>query len=211
MTLVQKVAFRGLTASNEWLFEVRFDSFSGQSFGGASRGLHLRYRALRSRASWRDLSSAASERLYTHWVALPPSEIGRTYGDLGAFDTFASIFSRIRTMGPDGGYPREVGGHRVASVRDVPLGLDTREADGRSRLPRVTDSFMVTLRFESGSTLTLRNSGTEPKLKFYFDVVGGGPAASPDGGEKARAAREEMKRSCLEELLEPTKNGLAAR
>jgi phosphoglucomutase len=127
-------------------------------------------------------------------------------------DTFASIFSRIRTMGPDGGYPREVGGYRVASVRDVPLGLDTREADGKSRLPRVTDSFMVTLRYEDGATLTLRNSGTEPKLKFYIErVVGGGAAAAVDSGEKARVACEEMKRKCIEELLEPAKNGLTAR
>lgn len=78
---------------------------------------------------------------------------------------FDAIFGRMRTMGQGGGYPEEVGGYRVASVRDVPRGVDTAEKDGKSRLPLITDSYMITFRFESGATVTLRNSGTEPKLK----------------------------------------------
>jgi len=42
MALVQKVAFPGPDASDEWLFEARFKDFFGPSFAGASRGLASR-------------------------------------------------------------------------------------------------------------------------------------------------------------------------
>ena len=115
--------------------------------------------------------------------------------------TFEAIFSRIRTMGPQGGYPTSVGGYTVASVRDVPLGIDTQQADGQSRLPRITDSFMITLRLEGGANVTLRNSGTEPKLKFYVE-------AFDDTREKAKAMCQDIKARCVSELLQPEKNGL---
>ena len=115
--------------------------------------------------------------------------------------TFTAIFSRIRTMGPGGGYPVEVARHKVASVRDVPLGIDTREADGKSRLPVITDSFMITLRFDGGATLTLRNSGTEPKLKYYIEVFA-------DSKEQAKRKCEAM-RACLDELLQFEQNHLS--
>jgi len=31
---------------------------------------------------------------------------------------------------------------------------------------------MITFTLEDGSVLTLRASGTEPKIKFYIDIIG---------------------------------------
>ena len=114
--------------------------------------------------------------------------------------TFTAIFSRIRTMGPGGAYPTDVAGYKVASVRDVPAGVDTKEADGRSRLPVITDSYMITLRFEGGATMTLRNSGTEPKLKYYIEVFA-------ESKEEAKKECEAM-RACVDELLQYDQNEL---
>lgn len=57
--------------------------------------------------------------------------------------------------------------------RDLGVGLDTREADHQPRLPWRAGDMMVTLGLAqrgSTATLTLRASGTEPKLKYYLEV-----------------------------------------
>lgn len=42
----------------------------------------------------------------------------------------------------------------------------------RQDLPCSSSSYMVTLYFENGVTLTIRTSGTEPKIKYYSEVIG---------------------------------------
>ena len=115
-------------------------------------------------------------------------------------DTFAAIFNRIRTL-QNNAYPSAIGAYTVQSVRDIPLGIDTAQADGKSLLPMVTDSFMLTLRFDGGSSVTLRNSGTEPKLKYYVECVGASK-------EEARRKCDELAAAVLPELLQPELNGL---
>jgi len=114
--------------------------------------------------------------------------------------TFAAIFTRIRTLHHNS-YPATLGPHTVTSVRDIPLGIDTAQSDGKSLLPVVTDSYMLTLRFEGGSSVTLRNSGTEPKLKYYVECVG-------SSKEEAKRKCDELAGVVLPELLQPEVNGL---
>ena len=114
--------------------------------------------------------------------------------------TFSAIFQRIRTL-QNGGYPTSIGPYKVTSVRDIPLGIDTLQTDGASLLPVVTDSFMLTLRLEGGSTVTLRNSGTEPKLKYYVECVG-------SSEEEAKRKCEELASFVLPELMQPDVHGL---
>ena len=114
--------------------------------------------------------------------------------------TFTAIFSRLRTL-HHGSYPATVGPYTITSVRDIPLGIDTQQPDGKSLLPVVTDSFMLTLRLEGGSSITLRNSGTEPKLKYYVECVG-------SSKEEAKRKCDELASVALPELLQPELNGL---
>lgn len=69
-------------------------------------------------------------------------------------------------------YPDAVlnGKYPIASVRDLTTGIDTAQADNRSLLPASKSSQMITFTFENGVVITLRTSGTEPKIKYYAEM-----------------------------------------
>ena len=65
---------------------------------------------------------------------------------------------------------QEIAGEEVTAVRDLDSGLDTAQAEGRSRLPWQKGDLMITFTLDNVHTLTIRASGTEPKLKYYLEV-----------------------------------------
>ncbi|KAI9173101.1 hypothetical protein H9P43_007232 [Blastocladiella emersonii ATCC 22665] len=84
---------------------------------------------------------------------------------------------------PAPAYPTRIGDFAVAAVRDVTAGWDSTTADHRPLLPTSRGSHMITFTFTPPDhlkakaadanvklfdcTLTLRTSGTEPKVKWY--------------------------------------------
>uniref|UniRef100_A0A6U2BWI2 phosphoglucomutase (alpha-D-glucose-1,6-bisphosphate-dependent) n=1 Tax=Chlamydomonas euryale TaxID=1486919 RepID=A0A6U2BWI2_9CHLO len=86
-----------------------------------------------------------------------------------------AVFDRLTAGGQ---YPQSVGGIAVHSVRDIGAGRDTGALDGTVSLPWQKGDMMLTLRLDGAATLTLRASGTEPKLKYYLEVNGSDRAAS---------------------------------
>ena len=40
------------------------------------------------------------------------------------------------------------------------------------KLPSSASSQMITFYFENGAVLTMRTSGTEPKIKYYSEMIG---------------------------------------
>jgi len=67
--------------------------------------------------------------------------------------------------------------YRVVHVRDLAkgaAGVDTARSDMTPVLPRAAQ--MVTLVLDAGVVITLRASGTEPKLKYYVEAFGPDPA-----------------------------------
>ncbi|KAG1656330.1 hypothetical protein FOA52_006662 [Chlamydomonas sp. UWO 241] len=111
-----------------------------------------------------------------------------------------AVFDRL-TAG--GRYPESVGGVKVVSVRDLGAGYDSAEQPGFvPTLPWRAGDMMLTLRMDGGVTLTLRASGTEPKLKYYLEVAG------PDkAGSEALADRLEA--VVADELVQWKEAGLA--
>jgi phosphomannomutase len=87
-------------------------------------------------------------------------------------DKIVRIFERIRNWeGKSGKYPPFIldGKYKIANVRDLTTGIDTSCPDGLSTLPSSKSSQMITFTLDNDTVLTLRTSGTEPKIKYYAE------------------------------------------
>lgn len=74
-------------------------------------------------------------------------------------------------------YPEEVTTadgivYPIGSVRDLTTGYDSSQPDRKAKLPSSKSSEMITFTLENGTVLTLRTSGTEPKMKYYAEWCG---------------------------------------
>lgn len=87
--------------------------------------------------------------------------------------------------------PEEIGGHRVVSWVDYLTGERRGGGGGSTGLP---PSDVVRFDLDGGSRVMLRPSGTEPKIKFYFDLREAmGPDEPLDAAEaRARAALDAL-------------------
>lgn len=67
---------------------------------------------------------------------------------------------------------------------------------------------MITFTFKNGLVVTLRTSGTEPKMKYYAEMCG-----KPDEKNWAKLTNtmNTMVEAIVEEFYEPSKNGLQRR
>merc|ERR1711890_131874 len=75
------------------------------------------------------------------------------------------MFTAIQTN-----YPTTLGPYKISGIRDLNKGYDSRTTDKKATHP-IQSSHMITFYFENGATLTLRTSGTEPKIKYYLEMV----------------------------------------
>lgn len=94
-------------------------------------------------------------------------------------------------------------GLKVESVRDLGTGLDTSQPDGKATLPWTKGDKFISFALSGSSSLTLRASGTEPKLKYYLEV---------QGEDKRAAAKlaEQIEADVVATLLQPEKYGLTS-
>ena len=111
-----------------------------------------------------------------------------TYGEFVSYNSYvlshdkavtAKIFQQLRTTGPTGGYWTEAVGAKILAIKDITVGYDSTTADLKSLLPMTPDSEMIMFEFDNGVSVTLRTSGTEPKIKYYTEIAGqpGAPRA----------------------------------
>mmetsp|Transcript_13744 Transcript_13744/g.27334 ORF Transcript_13744/g.27334 Transcript_13744/m.27334 type:complete len:457 (+) Transcript_13744:114-1484(+) len=94
------------------------------------------------------------------------------------FDAFRSAGGAPQT------YLKTIGGFEVLSIRDVTTGFDCSKPDKKCTFPLTPTSQMVTISFSNGARITLRTSGTEPKIKWYSEF----------SGEDEGKAKEELDR-----------------
>ncbi|MHB8797709.1 MAG: phospho-sugar mutase [Thermoanaerobaculia bacterium] len=85
-------------------------------------------------------------------------------------DTIAAIMDGFRARPP-----AAIGGLAVAETRDY-----------RAGVPGLPKSNVLAYLLEGGSRVTLRPSGTEPKIKYYFELVETPRAAEPIPSAKVR-------------------------
>ncbi|MGQ0504449.1 MAG: phospho-sugar mutase [Myxococcaceae bacterium] len=79
-------------------------------------------------------------------------------------------------------HPAKVGAHSVTAVKDYKK--RERRAAGKVEPLTLPASNVIAYDLEGGSRITLRPSGTEPKIKYYFEL-----RESPKPGEDLGAAR----------------------
>jgi len=108
------------------------------------------------------------------------------------------IFTRIRNNGQ---YCTHVGPFKVKNIRDLTTGYDNTQPNNKAILPTSSSTHMITFFFENGAVGTLRGSGTEPKLKYYFELSGEDPVHT-------RKTLDELVAAMIAQLLEPERNGL---
>ncbi|KAF8626172.1 hypothetical protein AX15_005059 [Amanita polypyramis BW_CC] len=92
-------------------------------------------------------------------------------------DTINVIFNRLRNCkGSFSSYPEEIAGLRITRVVDLTIGYDS--GNPPSYKPRLPLSSGHTIQFRAESedklqiVLTIRTSGTEPKIKYYLEGNG---------------------------------------
>eukprot|EP01012_Entosiphon_sulcatum_P050121 TRINITY_DN6888_c0_g1_i1.p1 TRINITY_DN6888_c0_g1~~TRINITY_DN6888_c0_g1_i1.p1 ORF type:complete len:608 (-),score=69.32 TRINITY_DN6888_c0_g1_i1:56-1825(-) len=85
---------------------------------------------------------------------------------------------------------------QIVGVRDLERGFDSTTQDHVPVLPVDPSSHMITFYLSDGSVCTLRGSGTEPKLKYYVEVVA--PVKSD-----ATAKLAALEAHVVQQLLQP--------
>lgn len=66
--------------------------------------------------------------------------------------------------------PAALAGVEVLEIRDFKTGVITETATGVTRETGLVSSNVLQMYLKNGSLITMRPSGTEPKIKFYFSV-----------------------------------------
>lgn len=122
------------------------------------------------------------------------------------------IFDNARSDG----FPDRVGQCDVVSVRDLTLGTDTSQPDGRSVLSADPKTQFVTLTCQSplasessaahaDTVISLRGSGTEPKVKYYAELRCDEMHATNGLGQ---THLRNAVRDAIEKILKPSENKL---
>jgi phosphoglucomutase/phosphopentomutase len=136
------------------------------------------------------------------------------YGEFVSYNSYVishdskvtdAIFARLREGGPEGGYWTECAGQCVVSIIDVTKGYDSTSADHKSILPLTPESHMIMFEFDNGCSVTLRTSGTEPKIKFYTEIAGKQGQARAEVDAVLHAFVDKL----VDEMLQPDVHGLA--
>ncbi|KAH8320360.1 hypothetical protein KR067_000298 [Drosophila pandora] len=119
------------------------------------------------------------------------------------------IFERLRNWddGQADTYPKSImnGEYEIEGIRDLVTGYDSSTPDKKATLPTSSSSQMITFTFKNGAVITLRTSGTEPKMKFYAEMCG--KPEEKNWGKLSNTLKI-MVDATVEEFYEPDKNGL---
>ena len=124
----------------------------------------------------------------------------RSSDDVIAF--LKAIFGAIRQ---DGKYPETVLEHKVVHVRDLTTGFDSSKPNNKATLP-TQSSNMITFYLSNKTVVTLRTSGTEPKIKYYAEAIG--PAKTQAERDALDLDLGKTVDALVEAMLQPSKYGL---
>jgi phosphomannomutase len=79
------------------------------------------------------------------------------------------IFHKLRHQDSKLSYIDNIGAYTVTKIKDVSLGYDSDLGGLPEDKPVSASSEMITFELDNSIVITLRGSGTEPKLKYYIE------------------------------------------
>jgi phosphomannomutase len=129
------------------------------------------------------------ESIHRKYGLFVSSQVNVTRPGVSGVAEIKAIMARLRAL-----KPRAFGSHPVAVYRDYDEQLETHFTDGRTGKLSLPRSNVLAFELQGGSRIIARPSGTEPKIKFYFDVR----EAVRDG--ELMAAAESRANGVMEEL-----------
>ncbi len=94
--------------------------------------------------------------------------------------------------------PKEIGGQKVVLMKDIQAGIAYHLDKGTQETIALPKSNVLQFFTADGSKITVRPSGTEPKIKFYFGVVGQLPDIQQY--DEANAAMQAKIKGIIEEM-----------
>uniref|UniRef100_A0A0N4Z579 Phosphoglucomutase-2 n=1 Tax=Parastrongyloides trichosuri TaxID=131310 RepID=A0A0N4Z579_PARTI len=119
-------------------------------------------------------------------------------------NTIKKLFDNIRE---NKNYPKSIGTYKVKYIRDLTIGYDTEQQDEKPILPISAMQEMITFTLENRSTITLRTSGTEPKIKYYIEYITEAGKSINDL-ESFKAKLNDLENCLIEEIIKPKDYGL---
>ncbi|KAG9514698.1 phosphoglucomutase-2, partial [Aureobasidium melanogenum] len=123
-------------------------------------------------------------------------EDANTYVISPSPDVTNAVFEQIRQA-----KPTNVGSRKILRWRDLTIGYDSATPDNKPTLPVDKGSQMISCELAGNVHLTVRGSGTEPKIKFYIE-------GSAGSSREAKASAQEVLEDLMREWFKPEVHGL---
>lgn len=118
-------------------------------------------------------------------------------------EAIMEMFNYIKTK-HNGTYPETIAGARVLNIRDLSTGLDTRMPDKKATLPLSKSSPLISFYLDNNVTLSIRGSGTEPKIKWYSECI-------TSDEKTGQATLNAFTKAAVNELIRPDLMGFVRR
>jgi phosphoglucomutase len=99
-----------------------------------------------------------------------------------------NVFHKLRHKLSTMSYIQSFGCYRITRIKDISLGYDSSKDSMPKDKSVSPSSEMITFELDDSTVMTLRGSGTEPKLKYYIESKGHSMAeaqSKAEGVEKA--------------------------
>jgi phosphomannomutase len=131
------------------------------------------------------------EAIHRRFGLFVSSQVNITRPGASGVQEIRAIMDRLRAE-----KPRRIGDHDVAVTRDYEASTATH-ADGRVEPITMPKSNVLAFELAGGSRIIARPSGTEPKIKFYFDVREAMGEAEPlaNAEQRANAVMAELQKA----------------
>ncbi|MDY5122343.1 MAG: phospho-sugar mutase [Treponema sp.] len=107
------------------------------------------------------------EEMYKEFGYFEDRAISQNFPGMSGVETMKNIMSDLRTKAPT-----TLGGEKVTKIRDIQNSVTFDPANPASKNPiDLPKSNVLQFYLESGTIVSARPSGTEPKIKFYINTM----------------------------------------